>query len=218
MKKKSKTRKALRVIVLSMLLIIIVASVYFNGIVVPIVQSVSDEEMRALTVEAVNSAVRTTLNELDGYEKLMKISYDNEGTISSISINSMIINDIMERTTNNVSDSLANMQRYGISIPIGSLSGIMFFAGKGPDINIGVVPVGSVLPELKAEFISVGINQTYHRIYLNLNTNVNIVIPSAHNSIGTVTEVSICENIIVGKIPETYLNSNSLQDMMDLIP
>ena len=94
----------------------------------------------------------------------------------------------------------------------------MFFAGKGPDINIGVVPVGSVLPELKAEFISVGINQTYHRIYLNLNTNVNIVIPSAHNSIGTVTEVSICENIIVGKIPETYLNSNSMQDMMDLNP
>lgn len=94
----------------------------------------------------------------------------------------------------------------------------MSLAGKGPDINLKVVPVGSVTAQLCSEFKAAGINQTNHRIYLKLSANVSIIVPGSNNVVNTVTEVMIIDSIIVGKIPDTYLNSTSTQDMMDLIP
>ena len=63
---------------------------------------------------------------------------------------------------------------------------------------------GGVNTNLSSEFIDNGINQTLHRIYLDVDTNINIITP--FNIIGNSykTRVLLAESIIVGKVPESY--------------
>ncbi|MEG1706428.1 MAG: sporulation protein YunB, partial [Clostridia bacterium] len=50
------------------------------------------------------------------------------------------------------------------------------------------------------------INQTRHKIVLEVITTVEVIVPTSHKKLETITPVLIAENLIVGKIPEFYLN------------
>lgn len=181
-------------------------------------KTVSEEEIRALAVTAVNEAVSEVLEQSPSYADMVVIGYDNENNINSIRINSSEVNSIVHKSTIESQERISELGTRGINVPVGSLSGIMFFSGKGPDLNLRVVPVGSVTAKLYSEFKEAGINQTNHRIYLKINAKISAILPGANNVINTETDVMILDSVIVGKIPDTYLHSTSTQDMMDLIP
>lgn len=79
-------------------------------------------------------------------------------------------------------------------------------AGKGPGVPIRISTIGNVETDLKSEFSSQGINQTLHRVYLQVICEVSILTP--YNSITEkiTNQVLIAENVIVGRIPNTYYN------------
>ena len=51
-----------------------------------------------------------------------------------------------------------------------------------------------------------GINQTIHRVYLDVKTNINILTTFSMIHKDIENQVIILENVIVGEIPRTYLN------------
>ena len=51
-----------------------------------------------------------------------------------------------------------------------------------------------------------GINQTLHRLYLDIECNVSIVLPYKQIEEKIVNQVVLAENIIVGEVPSAYLN------------
>lgn len=71
---------------------------------------------------------------------------------------------------------------------------------------------GTVETDLKSEFKDAGINQTLHRIYLEVKCNVNILTP--YNTITeTITnQVLLTEGVIIGNIPNTYYNLEGLNN------
>ena len=215
---KRKKRKKLPIVIAALLLFAALCFLYVRLTVSPILKTVSAEEIRAITTNAVNEAVLKVLEETPAYADMVVIGYDNENNINSIRVKASVVNALVQKSTMESQERISDIGMQGIDIPLGSLSGIMSLAGKGPDINLKVVPVGSVTAQLCSEFKAAGINQTNHRIYLKLSANVSIIVPGSNNVVNTVTEVMIIDSIIVGKIPDTYLNSTSTQDMMDLIP
>ncbi len=79
---------------------------------------------------------------------------------------------------------------------------------------------GSVETDLKSEFKEAGINQTLHRIYLEVRCNVNILTPYDVINETIVNQVLLIEGLIVGNIPDAYynlegLNSDQMMEMMD---
>ena len=78
---------------------------------------------------------------------------------------------------------------------------------------------GTVETDLKSEFKDAGINQTMHRIYLEVKCNVNILTP--YNTITeTITnQVLLTEGVIIGNIPDTYYNLEGLNSdqMMEVL-
>ena len=79
---------------------------------------------------------------------------------------------------------------------------------------------GSVETDLKTEFKEAGINQTLHRIYLEVRCNVNILTPYDVINETIVNQVLLIEGLIVGNIPDAYynlegLNSDQMMEMMD---
>lgn len=94
----------------------------------------------------------------------------------------------------------------------GSFSGFKLLAGRGPGVPIRISVIGNVETDLKSEFSEQGINQTLHRVYLQVICEVSILTP--YNSIveKITNQVLIAENVIVGKIPNTYYNLNGIDN------
>ena len=94
----------------------------------------------------------------------------------------------------------------------GSFTGFKLLSGKGPGVPIRISSIGNVETELKSEFTAQGINQTLHRVYLQVECEISILTPYNSISEKIKNQVLIAENVIVGKIPNTYYNLNGLDN------
>lgn len=79
---------------------------------------------------------------------------------------------------------------------------------------------GTVETDLKSEFKDAGINQTLHRIYLEVKCNVNILTPYDTITETITNQVLLTEGVIIGNIPNTYynlegLNSNQMMEVLE---
>ena len=92
-------------------------------------------------------------------------------------------------------------------------------AGRGPGIKIVITPIGNVETDLRSEFIAQGINQTLHRVYLQVKCNVSILTPFQNMEKEIINQVLLIENVIVGNIPNTYYNLEGLNnsDAIELV-
>lgn len=217
-KKKLTIRQKIGMIIACFLLLIIGIILYLNYVVNPIILQTSEAQIRSLATKAVGSAIYEIVNQNDIYDNLVKITYDNEGKIRLIQANSIAINFLNRSLTKLAQKNLEQIGVQGIDIPIGSFSGLPIFVGRGPTVNIKLLPVGAISSNFSSEFTTAGINQTNHKIYVNISSNVSIILPTSNQLVTTSTQVLICENIIIGEIPETYLYSDSLDEMLNLIP
>jgi hypothetical protein len=98
------------------------------------------------------------------------------------------------------------------------LTGIEAFAGLGPNIYFRIIPVSSVSCGFSSDFASVGINQTKHSIYLNVVADISIVMPSRTENFAVVTQILVGESVIVGKVPDTFLQSDIFGNKPQLSP
>ncbi len=88
----------------------------------------------------------------------------------------------------------------------GSFTGIRLLSGIGPDVPIKFIDTGVIETKVRSEFESAGINQTIHRIYLDLSCNVSLLTPYNVTEEFVTNEVMLIENVVVGLIPSTYYN------------
>lgn len=214
--KNTKTKSA--IILLSLLIVMIVIFAYFTYVVNPVIVSTSEVKVKSLATKAVNSAIAEVVSESVLYNDLVNIHTNEEGDISLITANSILVNKLSKELAKNAQSKLDLIGSNGFEVAIGTFSGVPILVGRGPNVKLRLLPIGSISCNFKSSFETAGINQTHHRIYVNIESNVSVILPSKNKSVKTVTEVMICESIIVGKIPQTYLNSSNIQDMLDLIP
>lgn len=215
--KYKRKRKRLAIAISSIILLFAVIVVYIRFVVTPVVKTVAEEKVRALTVSTVNAAVTSVLEAEPSFVDMVEYGHDANGDLNSIKINATRVNAVMQRSVQKTQNGLSDMISSGVNIPVGSVSGITFLSGKGPNLNVAVIPVGSIDARLRSEFSEIGINQTIHKIYLSLDSTIKIIIPGAGNTIKSSSEVLLVESVIIGKVPDTYLNATTMEDMMDLI-
>ncbi len=101
----------------------------------------------------------------------------------------------------------------------GSFTGIKLLSGRGPGIKIRISSVGNVETDLRSEFTEQGINQTLHRIYLQVKCQVSILTPFKDITKDISNQVLIMENVIMGKVPDTYYNIEGMNtnDVLEFV-
>ena len=199
-------------------LVFIGALLYFNFVINPVILSMSEIKVKSLTQRAVNQAVYEVVNSGPVYDDMIKISRNESGMVTLISADATEINRLARDLVKLSEVKLGEISERGISIPIGTFSGMPIFVGRGPEVTIRLIPIGVISCSFRSEFREAGINQTTHRIYVNINSNVSVVMPTQHQNIATTTELLLAESIIIGSIPSTYLRSESLDEMLNLLP
>ncbi len=203
-------------IVLSIIIYIILN--FLNNVVNPIIIESSRSKVKALSQDAVNRAVFEVINDATVYDSLVNIMRNEEGDIVLITSNAIQINAMSREIVENAQKKLEGMGQKGVDIPIGTFTGLPIFVGHGPAVTIKLIPIGSINCTFTSTFVSAGINQTNHRIYLEVISNVNVILPTATKNLTTATQMLISENIIIGKVPDTYLFSDTIDDLLNLVP
>ena len=216
--KKRNIKRRLIIVFIAVLFFIIVLWIYFQHNVTHVLISISEATMRASTTVAVNDAVYYTLSDEMRYEDLVTVTRDTEGEIIAVAANPLKINKIARDTASISQSNLKNLSLNGIPIPLGALTGIEAFAGLGPNIYFRIIPVSSVSCKFSSAFESVGINQTKHSIYLNVIADISIVMPSRTENFAVTTDILIGESVIVGTVPDAYLQSDIFGNKPNLSP
>ncbi|HIY45443.1 MAG TPA: sporulation protein YunB [Candidatus Borkfalkia excrementipullorum] len=197
------------IILAAVLAAVIGVFVFFHKNVSGMLYSLSEATVRAAATEAVNDAVSQTLrwNNVD-YNKLVTVTRGEDDRVLSLEADAQSVNLLARQT---VTLSMANLSEAcgeGVKVPIGVFTGIEFLAGFGPRVTFQIIPIGSVSCDFRSSFDTAGLNQTLHSIYMDVTAAVSVVMPSKTEEISVVTQVLICESVIVGEIPDAYLKGD----------
>lgn len=205
-------------IAILLLALVVIAYILIDNAVKPTIGSMSEARLRAIAVKAMNTAVRETIGDEMSYTDLINIEKDDSGKIALVSANAVLMNNLAADTAITAQDKILNIGEQGISIPIGTIIGGQLLTGRGPSIKVKIEPVGSVTTDFMTEFEDAGINQTRHKIYLILNASVRIVIGNSSQTVEISSQVLISETIIIGDVPQSYLQLDSKDDLLNLLP
>ena len=197
----------------------IFCTVYFRSNIVPTVMGSAVAEVRAMCTETINSAVTAVVGGGVEYDDLFSVVRDDAGNIEMVQANSPEINMVAREIAGLAQANLDALDLKEISIPIGTFTGLALLTGLGPDVTISVMPIGSALCDFVSYFIAAGINQTLHKIYIDVHAEINIITPLDEPTITVKAEVLVAENLIVGEVPEFYFGASMLNGgYLDLTP
>lgn len=138
-------------------------------------------------------------NEIKGISQKVEI----DGDVTGLVVDSVTLNKITAELTFDVTRRLESEKSIFL-LPLGNVTRIKLFSGKGPGIKIKAVPLGNVSVGAESSLTSAGINQTVHRITIRVNALVGILLPFRTKETEISCEYVISEMLIVGKVPELY--------------
>ncbi|MCM1299542.1 MAG: sporulation protein YunB [Firmicutes bacterium] len=171
----------------------------------PIIEQTAIYQSKILATRIINEAVYSQLDDRDfKYDGLITLTFGDDNSVSSIESNMVNINKLKAKINNSVNEQLSKIDQYDLSVAMGTVSGFYSFYNQGPLIPIKVLPEGYVETLLISSFESAGINQTLHRILVDIKVDISAIIPG-YTASGTVhTQYVIAETVIVGSVPNAY--------------
>ncbi len=172
----------------------------------PTLLELAEARARAVATTAVNTALSETGAIDMKYEDLMDWKTDGHGNIVAVQPNTGEINRIAAKTTTQVQEALRAIEGVRISVPIGQVFGSALLAHMGPWLTVTVVPIGVVSTTVTDQFETAGINQLRHRVYLEIEAYVKILVPLVTSNVRVMTTMPIAESIILGEVPNVYVH------------
>ncbi len=181
---------------------------YYKWVITAQVISLCGDYAYSYSAYAVNKTVLNSLEQEIKYTDLITVEKNSSGDIVLMSTNSHKINAISREIASECQIRLDAKIRQGIPIPWMCFSGITLLAGYGRPVLFKSLSVVSVICDFGSKFTTTGINQTLHSVYIEVKSTVKINMPLNSRTEECVTSVLISEAVLIGKVPEIYLNGH----------
>ena len=139
------------------------------------------------------------------YTDFVTIQRDEEGNITALTTDMAQMNLLRAELTSTVLEALEGVDVSDIQVPLGSLFDLEPLWAKGPSLKARTMTVGTVRAEFDSDLTSSGVNQTLHRIWLEVDVPMTLMLPGAGVETSLHTRLRVAETVIVGKVPDTYL-------------
>ncbi len=190
---------------------------FVNASLRPVLEGLSSARVESAAARAMNEAILEVLGGTAAGE-LLSARESNQGHVSLLTADTGRLNLLAADCAAKAQTRITDLGEQGVSVPLGTLSGVPLLSGLGPRISFRFTPVGMVQSSFHSEFRSAGINQTLHRITLQLTGTVRIVLPGRACSVTVTAQAPVAENVIVGDVPEAYTNVANEEDLLNLVP
>ena len=172
----------------------------------PIVRTVAVSEARNAAVRAMESAVAAHMAAGDmNYERLVRLEKDGTGVITAAAVDMRNLNRLQAALSEEIIRKLTGPGAAALSVPLGNLFSMPLLSGRGPAIPLRILSVSDCEAKLQSSFTDAGINQTLHRVYLELRVTVNLLLPGGTAAEEVTDTVLAAETVIVGRVPESYM-------------
>jgi len=189
---------------LFLLLVLVISIIGFYSLlekrVAPQVQALAATAARQQAAEAISAAVEQVLTEEQvSYERL--VGYADENGIRSIQTNALEIN-LLRGKINSAVERSVSLRRGRLKLPLGALMGSNLFAGARPNITVPLSMTGSALSDIRSDLSSSGVNQTMHRILMDLRVTLSVILPGGAQAHEIELTVCLAETVIIGNVPQ----------------
>lgn len=203
---RGRRRLALSLIILAVgiLILVVPGSIYLRELSSEIALSDATD----LVTLVINDTIYDQLEQGGyDYDYFVNLEKDAQGRVTAITTNMSRINALSAELLSSIVDQSGN-KGLDIRIPVGNLMGSNLLLGKGPEVPVEIIMLTSSRADFRNELISAGINQTKHQILLELVVDIDVLIPWDTLSTQVVSEVLVAETVIVGQVPEMYMEGN----------
>ncbi len=166
-----------------------------------------ESQFEAAMSTAVYEALSLELIDSVKFSDVFNIYYNDNKEITFISTDSYKINYLAQSLAKKTCDYFTDYCAKGVDIPLGAFSGIKMLSGVGKTVNVKLINVVSVKCEFISSFESAGINQTRQTLYLQVTPDLTVISLGRKRNFTQSMSVLVYDNLIVGKVPATYLNA-----------
>ncbi len=214
--KKKRRRAALVVLLLAAALVgtVVAAMSSLNRTLL----SMAEARVAQRALGEVNKALEAVMDQALTYSDFISVQLDVNGAVSMLSANTILMNRIASDASATAQVNIDALSDRGIELPLGAALGSGLFSGKGPPVRFEILPVGAVSTRFVTEFESAGINQVRHKISLEATASVRIVIPTGAKAVTVHVMALMAESILVGSVPDSYIQVQDTSDALNFAP
>ena len=181
----------------------------FDAALRPQLIALAQAQIRNYLTHISNQAVTDVLaKQAFVYSDMVILQTGADGEVRTMSVDTVKLNNFRSAVVEQVIGETCALDSQDLGIPFGMLTGIDFISALGPKLPVRVTTAAAVEGHLRNEFLDAGINQTLHRIMLDITVTAKLLLPGGSTEIEIVIPVCVTEAIIVGRVPQTYLNLN----------
>ena len=172
----------------------------------PVVAEIASAQAQNTMTAVVEGAVTADLAARKvSYADCITIQRVGGGAITALTTDMARMNLLRAELTAAILESIAGVDVSDIEVPLGSLFDLEPLWAKGPSLRARAMTVGTVRTEFDSQFTSAGVNQTLHRIWLEVDVPMTLLLPGGEVETALHTRLCVAETVIVGKVPDTYL-------------
>ncbi len=172
------------------------------------IRSLAETQVRNATSDLINDAIDKQI-ELDNiqYDRMVYFEKDLDGRITALKTNMSEVNRLKTAILNIINDEILALDSSDIGIPIGSLILPEIFSGRGPQIPVNILSIRNSDASFTSDFIEAGINQTLQQMNMHISVDVAVLVLGQTNYFTVSSQVVVAETIIVGQVPDTFLQT-----------
>ena len=176
-----------------------------------VIRDLAETQVKNSTSDLTNDAIAKQIAAGNiQYDRIVYFEKDLDGRITALKTNISEVNRLKTDILNIINDEILALDTSDIGIPIGSFVFPELLSGKGPVIPVHILSIRNSDASFYSNFHQAGINQTLHQLAMEVSVDVAVLALGETNSFTMTSEVVVAETVIVGAVPNTYLQTGGI--------
>ena len=173
-----------------------------------VIEDLAQTQVKNTTSDLTNDAIARQIASDDiQYDRIVFFEKDLDGRITALKTNMSEVNRLKTDILDIINDEILSLDHSDIGIPLGSLFFPEILSGKGPAIPVNILSIRNSDANFVSHFSQAGINQTLHRLNMEVSIDVAVLVLGQTSSFTMTSEVVVAETIIIGDVPQTFLQT-----------
>lgn len=179
---------------------------FVDKIIKPNLVSIAEVKVKATVTQLINESIQEEFISDVEFSNLINMHKDEEGNVVFVESNAIAMNKLASKLVISTQDKFKSMKPIMMRVPIGTMMGSAILSQVGPDMGFKILPIGMAKVSFKTEFEGCGINQTKYKVYLDFQSQAKVLVPFTSNLVEVDNTILVAEAIIVGRVPQSYVN------------
>lgn len=205
MRRKRRQRKKGKFKIIFIIVLVSFFLVFMNFKIMGTIYRKCNFEISRFANNEINDAITQVINEYGyDYDDYVSVNTTKEGNVIAIYTNSKNITLIHNAIMDKINKRLEEIKNHKIKIALGTLTGIVWLSSRGPHIPIKIAYNASANSEILSSLKECGINQTLHKIHINVYMDIIAFFPFHSETVKAECDCMLAESLIVGQVPQHY--------------